>query len=170
MTTLPPPDNHKTATSAPEPKPKPKSGRRCAREFALQGLYEFYVAKHDPATIRLHIEGHEDFKHSDKDFFREMWRGVIEDSAALIALVEPHLDRKFDEVSPIERANILIGAWELKHRLDVPYRVAINESVELAKSFGGTDGHKWVNGVLDKLAPMLRADEVAAAPVRSHRR
>jgi transcription antitermination protein NusB len=162
------PDN---ATAIPEvAKAKPKSGRRWAREFALQGLYELYVGKHEASAIRLRIEGDEDFKRADKDFFREMWRGLTEEFTNLVALVEPHLDRKIDEVSPIERANILIGAWELQHRLDVPYRVAINESVELAKSFGGTDGHKWVNGVLDKLAPSLRAAEVAANPPRSARR
>jgi transcription antitermination protein NusB len=143
-----------------ETKAKPKSARRRARELALQGLYEYYVAGHDPVTIRLRVEGEEDFKRADKDFFREMWRGLSEDWAALIETVQPHLDRKFDEVSPIERGIVIIGAWELKHRLDIPYRVAINESVELAKSFGGTDGHKWVNGVLDKLAPSLRADEI----------
>jgi transcription antitermination protein NusB len=143
-----------------ETKAKPKSARRRARELALQGLYEYYVAGHDPVTIRLRVEGEEDFKRADKDFFREMWRGLSEDWAALIETVQPHLDRKFDEVSPIERGIVIIGTWELKHRLDIPYRVAINESVELAKSFGGTDGHKWVNGVLDKLAPSLRADEI----------
>jgi transcription antitermination protein NusB len=142
-------------------KPKPKSARRWAREFAVQGLYEYYVAKHDPVTVRLRIEGDEDFKRADKDFFREMWRGLSEDWLLLVETVEPHLDRKFDEVSPIERGIVLIGTWELKHRLDIPYRVAINESVELAKTFGGTDGHKWVNGVLDKLAPSLRIDEIA---------
>jgi transcription antitermination protein NusB len=149
--------------SVPEsaPKAKPKSARRRSRELALQGLYEYYVAKHEPAMIRLRIEGEDDFKRADKDFFREMWRGVSEDWAALIELVQPHLDRKFEEVSPIERGIVVIGAWELKHRLDIPYRVAINESVELAKSFGGTDGHKWVNGVLDKLAPALRSAEIA---------
>jgi transcription antitermination protein NusB len=143
------------------PKTKPKSARRRSRELALQGLYEYYVAGHDPVSIRLRVEGEEDFKRADKDFFREMWRGLSEDWQPLIDLTQPHLDRKFDEVSPIERGIILIGAWELKHRLDVPYRVAINESVELAKLFGGTDGHKWVNGVLDKLAPLLRAEEMA---------
>ncbi len=143
-------------------KAKPKSARRRSRELALQGLYEYYVAGHDPVSIRLRVEGDEDFKRADKDFFREMWRGLSEDWQALIDLAQPHLDRKFDEVSPIERAIVLIGTWELKHRVDIPYRVVINESVELAKSFGGTDGHKWVNGVLDKLSPSLRADELSA--------
>jgi transcription antitermination protein NusB len=145
-----------------EVKAKPKSARRRSRELALQGLYEFYVAKHDPVSIRLRVEGEEDFKRADKDFFREMWRGLSDDWEALIEISQPHLDRKFDEVSPIERGIVLIGAWELKHRVDIPYRVVINESVELAKSFGGTDGHKWVNGVLDKLAPSLRAEEIAS--------
>jgi N utilization substance protein B len=146
---------------------KPKSARRWAREFALQGLYELYVAEHDPVSIRLRAEGDEDFKRCDKAFFREMWQGLTDDRDALIAMAQPHVDRPFAQISPIERGIILIGAWELKARLDIPYRVAINESVELAKSFGGTDGHKWVNGVLDKLAPALRADEVAAAGPRA---
>jgi transcription antitermination protein NusB len=144
------------------PKPKPKSARRRAREFAVQGLYESFVAGHDASSVRLRIEGEEEFKRADKDFFRDMWRGVTEARESLMTLVQPFLDRKFDEVSPIERGIVLIGAWELQQRLDIPYRVAINESVELAKIFGGTDGHKWVNGVLDKLAPTVRADEIAA--------
>jgi transcription antitermination protein NusB len=142
-------------------KAKTKSARRWARELALQGLYEHYVAGHDSVTIRLRVEGDDDFKRADKEFFREMWRGLSEDWAALIETVQPHLDRKFEEVSPIERGIVIIGTWELKHRLDIPYRVAINESVELAKSFGGTDGHKWVNGVLDKLAPLVRREEIS---------
>lgn len=146
----------------PQAKPKPKSARRWAREFALQGLYEFYVAEHDAVSIRLRAESDEDFKRCDKAFFREMWKGMTDDLESLVALAQPHVDRPFAQISPIERGIILIGTWELKSRLDIPYRVAINESVELAKSFGGTDGHKWVNGVLDKVAPILRADEVAA--------
>ncbi len=149
---------------APHTKPKPKSARRWAREFALQGLYEFYVAEHDPVLIRLRAESDEDFKRCDKAFFREMWKGLTDDWEALVIIAQPHVDRPFAQISPIERGIILIGTWELNSRLDIPYRVAINESVELAKSFGGTDGHKWVNGVLDKVAPLLRADEVAAAP------
>ena len=154
--------------SQPQPatqaKPKPKSARRWAREFALQGLYEFYVAKHDAVSIRLRTEADEDFKRCDKAFFREMWKGMTDDLESLVVIAQPHVDRPFAQISPIERGIILIGTWELKSRLDIPYRVAINESVELAKSFGGTDGHKWVNGVLDKVAPLLRADEVAAGP------
>ena len=146
----------------PQSRPKAKSARRWAREFALQGLYEFYVAKHDPLSIQTRAESDEDFKRCDKAFFREMWKGLTDDWEALVVIAQPHVDRPFAQISPIERGIILIGTWELKSRLDIPYRVVINESVELAKSFGGTDGHKWVNGVLDKVAPILRADEVAA--------
>jgi len=155
-----------TPPAADAPKPKPKSARRWSRELALQGLYELYVGKQDPVAIRLRTEGEEDFRYCDKEFFRALWRGLSEDWEALIAIAQPHVDRAFEQISPVERGVILIGTWELKHRLDIPYRVVINESVELAKSFGGTDGHKWVNGVLDKVAPVLRADEVAAAPPR----
>lgn len=151
----------KEQKSAVETKAKPKSARRWSRELALQGLYEYCVAGHDPVTIRLRVEGEEEFKRADKTFFREMWRGLSDDWSVLIETVQPHLDRKFEEVSPIERSIVLIGAWELKFRLDIPYRVVINESVELAKNFGGTDGHKWVNGVLDKLAPLVRTDEIS---------
>lgn len=153
---------------APQTKPKPKSARRWAREFALQGLYEFYVAEHDPVAIRLRAESDEDFKRCDKAFFREMWKGLTDDWEALVVIAQPHVDRPFAQISPIERGIILIGTWELKSRLDIPYRVAINESVELAKTFGGTDGHKWVNGVLDKVAPILRADEVAVPKTARH--
>ena len=148
---------------------KPKSARRWAREFAVQALYELFVAGHEIAAVRLRTEGDPDFRRADKEFFRELWTGVTTDTDALINAVQPHVDRPFEQVSPIERSIILIGAWELRQRLDIPYRVAINESVGLAKTFGGTDGHKWVNGVLDKLAPLLRAEEVAAAPARGKR-
>lgn len=156
-------DGGATQTSARPAAPaiKPKSARRWAREFALQGLYERLVAGHEAGMIRLRAEAEADFKRVDKNFYREIWNGVNENGDALAALISPHLDRPIDQVSPIERGILIIGAWELQARLDIPYRVVINESVELAKSFGGTDGHKWVNGVLDKLAPTLRADEWA---------
>ena len=80
----------------------------------------------------------------------------------LIARIAPHLDRKPEQLSPIEKALLVIGAWELVNRVEIPYKVVINEAVELAKAYGGTDGHKFVNGVLDKLAAEVRAEEIAA--------
>ncbi len=150
-------------------KPRPKSARRWAREFAVQALYEWLVARHEAAAIRLRAEGEPDFKRCDRDFYRELWAGITAESDSLTAMIQPHVDRPLPQISPIEHSIVLIGAWELRHRLDIPYRVVINESVELAKTFGGTDGHKWVNGVLDKLAPSLRADEVAARAQRPTR-
>ena len=90
-----------------------------------------------------------------------MLRGALSRHDELEALIAPHLDRPMDELSPVEFAVLLLGAFELAQHLEVPYKVVINEAVELAKTFGGTDGHKFVNGVLDKLAPQLRAPEFA---------
>ncbi len=137
--------------------------RRRAREFALQGLYQRQLSRNDPQAIRSQLGEAAGFAKVDEAYFDELWRGTIVEYDAMIALVAPFLDRKPAALSPIERAILVIGAWELKHRLDVPYRVAINEAVELAKAYGGTDGHKYVNGVLDKLAGTLRAVEIAAA-------
>ena len=91
-----------------------------------------------------------------------MWSGVVDDYEALVARLAPHLDRAPGALSPIERGVLVIGAWELVHRPEIPYRVVINEAVDIAKEYGGTDGHKFVNGVLDKLASAVRAQEVAA--------
>lgn len=100
-----------------------------------------------------------DYKRADLDYLRLLLRGVSEDSSALEVRLAAHLDRAPEALSPVEHAILLIGAYELSACLDVPYRVAINEAVELAKKFGGTDGHKYVNGVLDKLAPLMRPEE-----------
>lgn len=89
--------------------------------------------------------------------------GVTEDYETLLAALAPHLDRTPTALSPVERAILVIGAWELHERLEIPYKVVINEAVELGKSYGGTDGHRYVNGVLDKLAADLRRHEIAAA-------
>ena len=138
------------------------SARRRSRSLALQGLYQRQLAHHDPATIRLQLVEAPGWDDADGEYFDDLWRGVTDDWDALLAEVAPHLDRKPAELSPVERAILVIGAWELQHRLEVPYRVVINEAVELAKSYGGTDGHRFVNGVLDKVAGTLRKTEIAA--------
>ena len=107
-------------------------------------------------------EGQE-FGKSDVEYFRTLLNGTIENAAQLEAHIAPYLDRDMSALSPIERAILLLGGYELMRELEVPYRVVINEAVELAKVYGGTDGHKYVNGVLDKLAARLRAVEVQAA-------
>ncbi|HKW81335.1 MAG TPA: transcription antitermination factor NusB [Casimicrobiaceae bacterium] len=135
------------------------SPRRRAREFALQGLYQWLLSGNDPAAIREQLTASAGFARCDPELFDRLWRGVTGDYEALQRAYAPFLDRKPAEVSPIEKSILAIGAWELLHAPDVPFRVAINEAVELAKTYGGTDGHKYVNGVLDKLAGTARAAE-----------
>ena len=142
-----------------------KSSRHRAREFALQGLYQWQLSKTDPATIRAQLTEAGGFAKCDTLLFERMWAGVTTEFDALVRAFAPHSERAAAQLSPIERGVLVIGAWELLHQPEVPYRVAINEAVELAKSYGGTDGHKFVNGVLDKLAAQSRAPEISAARV-----
>jgi N utilization substance protein B len=136
--------------------------RRRAREFALQGLYQRQLSGNAAAAIRAQLADANGFALADRAYFDDLWAGVTHDHDALVERLSPWLDRPASGLSPIERAILVIGAWELQHRLEIPYRVVINEAVELAKSYGGTDGHKFVNGVLDKLAADVRADEIRA--------
>ena len=139
------------------------SPRRRAREFVLQGLYQRQLSGNAPAAIRAQLTEATGFAKADPEYFDALWTGVIADYDALVESFAPLLDRRAAALSPIERAILAIGAWELAHRFEIPFRVVINEAVELAKSYGGTDGHKYVNGVLDKLAATLRAAELDAA-------
>jgi N utilization substance protein B len=139
-----------------------KSARHKARELALQGLYQWLLAEEHANEIRAHLAEFKGYDKADQAYLNLLLNGVIADAAELEAAFSPLLDRPVAELSPVERGVLLIGAYELAHVPDVPYRVAINEAVELAKSYGGTDGHKYVNGVLDKLAASLRSAEVQA--------
>jgi N utilization substance protein B len=140
-----------------------KSQRRRARELALQGLYQWLIAGGDANAIDAQLREHEGYAKVDGQHFDALLRGAIEQAAVLDAALARHVDRKTSELSPIEHGVLMIGAYELAHCLDIPYKVVINEAVELAKAFGGTDGHKYVNGVLDKVAADLRPAEVQAA-------
>ncbi|WP_435870110.1 transcription antitermination factor NusB [Eleftheria terrae] len=145
-------------------RPQQKSARRRSREFALQGLYQWLVSGAEGAEIEAHVRAEiEGFSKADAAHFDALLYGCIREAADIDALLSRHVDRKTTELSPVEHAVLMIGAYELKHCIDIPYKVAINEAVELAKSFGGTDGHKYVNGVLDKAAVDLRPAEVEAA-------
>ena len=141
---------------------KNRTPRHRAREFALQGLYQWLLNNEPASTVITNIRSAHGFEKADGDYFRELLNGAIAQSVELRELIAPTVDRPVTELSPIEHAVLLLGAWELKNKIEIPYRVVINEAVELTKSFGGIDGHKYVNGVLDKLAPRLRSDEVAA--------
>ena len=142
------------------------SARRKAREFALQGLYEWLIGGADAGVVDAHVRESEGFEQCDAVHFDLLLHGCIRERAELDAQLATHLDRKIEQLSPVEHAVLLIGSFELLHCIDIPYKVAINEAVELAKSFGGTDGHKYVNGVLDQAAAVLRQAEVEAARSR----
>ena len=139
-----------------------KNARHKARELALQGLYQWLLAEEHAQEIRAHLAEFKGYDKADAKYLRLLLDGVIADAPELEAAFGPLLDRPVGELSPVERGVLLLGTYELAHVPDVPYRVVINEAVELAKSFGGTDGHKYVNGVLDKLAASLRPHEVKA--------
>lgn len=147
---------------ATAPKPKPRSPRRRSRELALQGLYEWQLGRADAGVVDAHMREHDDHARCDTAHYDALLHGCIAEAEELDALLRPALDRPPHQLSPVEHAALWIGTYELKHCIDVPYKVVINEAVELTKSFGGTDGHKFVNGVLDKTASVLRAAEVQA--------
>ena len=138
-----------------------KNARRRAREFALQALYQWQLAGQSLGDIEKQYADADGFAKADVPLFQLLVKSAIRDSEALSIQLAPYLDRPWHEVSPIERGIMLLGAIELTQMPETPYRVIINEAIELAKSFGGTDGHKYVNGVLDKLAAAVRADEIA---------
>ena len=139
-----------------------RGNRRIARELVLRALYQWQLTGDDFAKLLVQAEEAEEYPQANATFLKALLEGILKESVALDAALAPCLDRKVGELSPIEHAVLLIGAYELSHSLDVPYRVVINEAVELAKRYGGTDGHKFVNGVLDKLAKTTRQVEIQA--------
>jgi len=136
-----------------------KSARRRSREFALQGLYAWLVSKAEPGAIASQFADAQGMARADQAFFSQLLDGAISKASELDVAMQPALDRAPSDLSPVEHAVLLLAVYELMNFPEVPYRVVINEAVELAKSFGGTDGHKYVNGVLDKLARSLRPDD-----------
>jgi N utilization substance protein B len=136
-----------------------KTSRRRSREFALQGMYQWQLAGTDAGTIALQLAEAKGFDKIDPEYFRTLLEGAIAAAPGLEQAITPHLDRAYARLSPVERGILLLAGYELAHRPEVPYRAVINEAVELAKSYGGTDGYKYVNGVLDKLATQMRPAE-----------
>jgi len=143
---------------------KTRGSRRVARELVLRALYQWQLTGDDLARLLVQAEEAEEYAQANAEFLRALIEGVLARAPALDAALVPCLDRPLAQISPIERALLLMGAYELLNCPDVPYQVVINEAVELAKRYGGTDGHKYVNGVLDKLARSARAAEIQAAP------
>ena len=143
-------------------KPSKSAKRREARKLATQALYQCHMAKQSLNEIEAQFRVDNDFSDIDGAYFREILHGVPAKKDDIDAALKPCLDTPLEELDPVELAVLRLSTWEFLMRVDVPYRVVINEGVELAKIFGATDGHKFVNGVLDKLAPQVREAEVKA--------
>ena len=139
-----------------------KSARRRSRELATQGLYQWLLSGAPAGEIDAQLRNAQGFDKADQAHLDAILHGVIKESVALSEQLQPCLDRPIEQLSPVERAVLLVAAFEFKHHIDVPYRVVINEAVELTKTFGGSDGYKYVNGVLDKLAVVMRPTEAQA--------
>lgn len=145
---------------------KNRTPRHRAREFALQGLYQWLLNNEDAGAIDAHIREAHGFDKADAEHFNALLHGTIQQAESLRTGLSPLIDRPIDQLSPVEHAALLIGAYELRNHIEIPYKVVINEAVELTKSFGGIDGHKYVNGVLDKYAATARNVEVDDAKKR----
>jgi len=135
------------------------AARRKARSFAMQALYQWHMAGQALNEIEAQFYVDNDFKKVDTDYFKAILHGVPAKVTELDEAFEPLLDRPIQELDPVELAILRLSTFELLDRIDIPYKVVINEGVELAKIFGATDGHKFINGILDKLAPKLRTAE-----------
>ena len=135
--------------------------RRKARHYGLQALYQWTLSGASPSDIEAEFRVDNDFRHTDGEYFSAVLKGVVDDVDGLESLFEPALDRTLDELDPIERNLLRLGTFELRDRIDVPYKVVISEAVALAKKFGATDSHRYINGVLDKVARELRQAELA---------
>lgn len=133
-----------------------------ARALAMQGVYGWLLAGGDPLPIGTQLLTQDQVRKVDVEFFRELLTGSVSGAAELRELFAGCIDRPVAALSPVEHAVLLLGAFELRSRPEIPYRVIINEAVEITKSFGGTDGYRYVNGVLDKLAARLRPEEMRA--------
>lgn len=141
---------------------KSRGARRLSRLLAVQATYQWLLSAEEPGAIEAFSRESEDYTSADQAYFEDCFYGVVRQADALRQTMSPALDRDLHLVSPVEHAILLLGCYELTHHIEVPYRVVINEAVELAKSLGGNEGHKYINGVLDRLAPLCRPDELRA--------
>ena len=138
------------------PDPTSRGARRASRSLTVQDLYQWLVSGEDAGAIDAFLREQQAYDRCDQDYFDRLLHGAIRESASLRGRFSAQCDRPIGELSPVEHAILLLATYELLHMPEVPYRVIINEAIELGKSFGGTDGHKYINGVLDKLAAQLR--------------
>jgi N utilization substance protein B len=133
--------------------------RSIARKLAMQALYQWQMTAHEANDITRQFVESEEFAGADQEYFEELLRGCIKQREQIDAAIKPFIDRPLEQLDPVETAILMMGFFELRSRTDVPYRVVINEAVDLAKRFGATDAHKYVNAVLDRAAKNIRAEE-----------
>jgi transcription antitermination protein NusB len=157
------PATTQVAPAAQKPSTRSKSPRSRAREFALQAVYQLMVGKNTVSDVDAFTRDLLGFNKAHAEHYDALVYGCAREASHLDALILPYLDRAWNEISPIEHAIMRMGTFEYVHCLDVPWRVVLNECIELAKTFGGTDGHKYVNGVLHQLATQLRPNEMNIA-------
>ncbi len=144
------------------PNHKPARGTRArsiARKLAMQALYQWQLTQQSAQEIKEQFLESEDSAGTDREHFEELVDACIEQNASIVAALAPYLDRPLEQLGPVEAAILLVGMYELQQRLDIPYRVVINEAIDLCKRFGATDAHKYVNAVLDRAAREIRAAE-----------
>ncbi|MEX0958548.1 MAG: transcription antitermination factor NusB [Burkholderiales bacterium] len=139
-----------------------KGSRRRSRELCLQALYQWLLSPTDADSLLSEIDERAEANPPDEAYLATLLHGTVREADALRDRLKSFLDRKPEALSPVEHALLLMAAYELAEQPDTPYKVVINEAIELAKRYGGTDGHKYVNGVLDRLAAELRPAEVTA--------
>ncbi|TWX72539.1 transcription antitermination factor NusB [Colwellia sp. C1TZA3] len=137
-------------------KPSP---RRKARELAVQAVYSWQLSQNNIAEIELNFLTENSARRFDIPYFQQLFRGISAQISSIDEKISPHVDRPLKDVDPVEKAILRVAVFELSECLDVPYRVIINEAIELAKSFGADDSHKFVNGVLDKVVKLVRPNE-----------
>ncbi len=153
-----------TSTAKINSPSKPKSRRRRSRELVLQGIYQWRTVGGSTEFIEAQLRESDVFSKADGKFFSKLLRGVLKDTVVIGEDIQPFIDRPLKDLSPVEYSILLLSTYELVNFIETPYRAIINEAIELARSYGGTDGYKYVNGVLDKLAVVLRAAEVKSRP------
>ena len=139
-----------------------KSARRRAREFIVQGLYDWQLTGESAAFIEQSLRENDQFPRAEERLLLAGLRGVIAERTALDSAIAPHLSREVEGVNPVEQAVLWLAAWEILYTPETPLRVIINEAIEVTKTFGGPDGHRFVNGVLDQLAAVARPEERGA--------
>lgn len=154
-------DTTSSSASTPATSAKGKGNRRLSRELVLKGLYQHFLSNNTETSIMSQLAEDTAFARADQGYCTKLLHGVLENLDGLHLKLGSFLDRKVEELSPVEHAILCIAAYELAFDPSIPYRVVINEGIELAKRYGGTDGHKYVNGVLDQMAADLRPNEAA---------